>query len=159
MYEWNKIALAGKWKKNATGRYEYYFCSRPVKDKQHEFAITNAVWPYRKFAAITRTKVDPSVLADWEMELAGARFNGELDRGSMNLGRVRDRLRRHVDKCDNLLFVTTRGVQRVTNILEIGDEVSGILCVATLEEVIANPWGRIWRTPDGHLLTIEKPGE
>lgn len=159
MYEWNRISLVGKRKRKATGRYEYYYCSRPLKDKQHEFEITEVAWLYRLVASITRTKVDPTVRADWEMELGGVRFNGELDRGTMALPRVRERMRFHLGKCDNLLFVTTRGPERAMNLVEVGQDVAEVLCVATVDEVTANPWGRIWRTVDGRVLSIEKPDD
>lgn len=160
-YEWNKIFLSGKWKRNPTGRYLYFYSCRPIKDRFHEFALTESIWPYLPFAKVLRTAVDPMVRPDATLVMDGVTFNIELDRGTMqHLDRVRQRLLVHRGKCDWLLFVTTKTEQRVRNILDIGGEVRDILAVTTLDTLLRNKnnaWERIWQTADGRLLKIDRP--
>lgn len=131
------------------------YCCRKLHDHFHEFALTEAIWPYFPFSEVLRTKVDPDVRADATLIIdypqhKGVRFNVELDRGTMtNLDRVLARLMMHQGKCDNLLVVTTRTEQRVKNILDIGGPLKGILAVTTLQTLMENrdnPWAPFWQT-------------
>ena len=62
---------------------------------------------------------------------------------------------RHVTKVEDVfLLYVTLSATRLNNIAERSQAVAGLALFATLESIIADPTGAVWRTCDGQLVRL-----
>ena len=149
----------------------------------HEVLLTTFLLLYEGSGLVIRDpkEVNRQLRPDAEIFMADKLFYVELDTGSETLDvQVRDRQKLYESPesllphqspsgqpCyasvthlhDVFLLYVTQAPTRMRNLMQVSSPVSGLALFTTLSDVVAEPFGKVWRTCDNRLVRLPTPSQ
>ena len=156
LVEQRKLRKIGTVMLQDVGRAEDVFCNgwKPrMNHLRHELLLSDFLLAYPSADVVRGWRVDKRIRPDAEMTLEGNRFNVELDTGTEDYRQVKHRQRAYRGVTDFLLYVTT-SERRRDGLVRHSEAVRNIALFATLEDVLAEPHGEVWRDCFGNRASI-----
>lgn len=129
LVEQGKLFIVGTEQTN--GRPRYVYCTRKIKNPEHELHITKVInnW-HADF--LRGNDVDRHLLPDFQLR----RLCGEMDEGTENLNQVRGRLQKYMEVVEFPLFIC-QSERRMKNILNLGHDF--VLATTFVEALTPDP--------------------
>lgn len=157
----NQISLVGKCAVNRKSP-EYYWSAKKRDQRllYHDACVANiggALLPHAECEKVTLEGVIPDLVVN----ICGHRKYFEFETGNISRSVFAEKIAAYKKEIGDaaLMIVTDGSNKRVENVLELARPLPRV-CVTTLAEMLANPWGCIWRMPEwGTTLRLLKPGE
>lgn len=156
--------LATSW---IDGPSEEYYCNRPLKFdcREHEALVMETVIAYYPHPAVTGSDVNPDYDADFEITMFDNRFYGEADMDEEGKDQIQSHFRRYpgtVDKdgkvktpaCTDQILVVTLDAHRMERLMLWLTFLGPLVYFSTIDKVMAEPYGYIWKGLDGHKYSI-----
>ena len=136
---------------NDTGRPEVVYCNgwKPKADQlRHELLLTDFLLCYPETDVLRGWLVNRRIRPDAEMTKDGRLFYVEFDTGHESYAQVRRRQKVYAGVQDILLYVTMTKT-RMAGLIRNSDSVKSIALFTTLEQVMSNPTGDVWKSCGG----------
>jgi hypothetical protein len=126
----------------------------------HEIPLSRLVAPFYQLADEIRGPygVNQATLPDREMDVGTVTYNFEFYTGKQDANQLRKRLSKYTGTDNPVLAVCRKGryMSKVRAVsVEIG--IQDIVYLATYDEVINMPFGKVFRTADDELVAISFP--
>jgi hypothetical protein len=126
--------------------------------ESHEIPLSRMLAKFYRFADAIRGPygVDQETLPDREMVMGGVLYKWEFFTGKQSRGQLSGRLKKHEGKGDTILAVCLTARYAAT-VREVAECVRDEIYFSTYEEVLRDPFGKVWRDYDGERAGVQLP--